>query len=227
MKRWIALLLCLCLSPLGVALAMDGAYLTGEEMSALEPKFEAFIEVLADTLVAKGLLSEAEREPWIYYQLGDFMQNGGFGAITIGYTAGGWGQEDDPVALRRFALETEVGTLYLDTLGRYEEAYSPLPGLPLDTEVLDAQGAAVACRFRWTATGGSFEKWDAAMGETVKVGITYTSDGEPLYWYETPVEGIDEVLTLDILSREEEGILASVALTVRAGDGYWTVEDMK
>lgn len=228
-KRSIILCLCLCMCLLpALATAVEGAYLSADELRGLEPTFEAFLEEMADVLVDKGLLSPTEREAWILYQLGDFMQNGGFGTMTIGYTSGGWGREDDPVAMRRFLLETPAGTLYLETLGQYEESYSPLPGLPLDTELMDENGAAVPCRFRWTATSGSFEIWDNAKGETVPVGITYTSEGEPLYWYEEPIDGIDEVLTLDILSEEDDTVpLATVKLTVRSENDAWKVEELE
>lgn len=226
MSKAILLILCLCLVPVAAS-ALEGAYLTGEEMRTLEPAFEAFLLEMADMLEEKGLLSPAEREAWILYQLGDFIQNGGFGSITVSYASGAWGTASDPVTVRRFAVETEIGTLMLQTLGRYEEAYSSLPGVPLDVEVLDVKGEAVPCRFRWTASGGMFTIWDAMEGMLVQVGMTYTNEGIPFYWYEEPLEGTQEVLTLDVLGLEDDTPLATVRLTLRAGEGYWNAEGLE
>lgn len=228
MKRWIVALLCLCcfLSP-SVAPALEGAYLSTEQLRALEPEYEAFLEALADTLTAQGLLSEAEREAWVLYQLGDYYQNGGYGSILVAYTPGLLLSADETVSMRRFTLETEAGTLWLDTLRRYAEQYSALPGLPLDAELTDAQGEPVPCRFRWTATGGSFLIWDGSLGELVNVGSTYINDGRPLYWMEEPVEGIDEILTLEILYKEEDATMATAQLRVVSGEDFWMPEALQ
>ncbi len=50
MKRVLAALLALCLLPAcALATAMD-AYLSGEDLEALEPAYEAFVSALADTM---------------------------------------------------------------------------------------------------------------------------------------------------------------------------------
>lgn len=227
MRKWIALALCLCCMLPCMAPAEEGAYLPTEALRALEPQYEAFLEALADTLTARGLLSEAEREAWILYQLGDYYQNGGYGSILIAYTPGLLNTEDDAVSMRRFTLETEAGTLWLDTLRRYAGPLSNLPGLPLDAELTDAQGVPIPCRFRWTATGGAFLIWDGTVGNVVNVGSTYINDGRPLYWSAEPIEGIDETLILEILYKEEDATMATATLTVVSGEDYWMPEAMQ
>ncbi len=227
MKRWFALLLALLLLP-GVSLASDAAYLNGEDLRALSPAFEAFVEALADVLVARGLLAETDREAWVLYQRGDFLQNGGFGTIAVMYTPGLLSVADESVTMRRLSAETDAGTVWLETLHRYSEPYSPLPGLPLDVELLSPEdGTAVSCRFRWIATAGSFVIWDGAQGTLVNVGATYVSDGRPLYWFAEPVEGIEESLTLELLHPTEDRALAVVTLSLLSGADFWSPEVLK
>ena len=177
-KRWLCLLLAACLLAPLAALANDGAYLSGSDLHEIEPQYEAFLDALADLLVSKGLLAEEEREEWLLYQLGDFLQNGGYGTIAAMYTPGMLSYADESVTVRRFEIETEAGKLTLETLRRFSPQYSSLPGLPLDTELCDAEGAPVGCRFRWTTTGGMLLIWDGS--EIVEVGSTFISDGRPL-----------------------------------------------
>lgn len=224
MTRWLLLILCLCCMLPHAACAMEGAYLSGEDMQALEPSYEAFLETLADLLVARGLLSESETDEWLLYQLGDFMQNGGFGTISVVYTPGQLSTDNEAITLRRYTVDTGAGALWLETLRRYAENYSPLPGLPLDTELLDKDDNPLPCRFRWTASDGSFLIWDGVEEAVVNVGATYVSDGRPLYWYSEPVEGTDALLTLDVLYEMEDSTIASYTLTVVSGVDYWAPE---
>lgn len=226
MKRWLAVLVCLCLLPCAAG-AMEGAYLTGEEIKALEPSFEAFLSALADTLVTHGILPESEREAWMLYQLGDFIQNGGFGSISVSYAPGMMETVDAAVAMRRFSLQLEDGLLVLETLRRYLEQYSPLPGLPLDAELLGDEGAAVPCRFRWTASSGILLFWDGAVAETVEVGATYISDGRPLYWYALPQEDGHATLTLDLLHETEDTTLGVATLSLVSDGEAWMPEALQ
>lgn len=222
-RRIAALLLALCMLP-WTASALEGAYLPAEALRTLEPSFQAFLDEMADTLIEYALLEPQEREEWILYQLGDYYQNGGFGSIVVMYTPGLLHIADEAVTLRRFVVTTDAGEIHLDTLRRYSQGYSPLPGLPLDVEIFDSQGIPVPCRFHWTATGGSFLTWDSALESVVDVGNPYISDGRPLYWYAKPVEGIDEELVLDILPEDTDEAMASIAIIVTSTEDYWTPE---
>lgn len=223
-NRFFCIMLALCLLP-ALALGEASAFLSGDDLNQIMPAYEAFIGELAELLIARGLLSASEREAWLLYQLGDFVQNGGYGSILTLYTPGLLQIADESVTLRRLTLETSAGTLRLDTLRSYSINLSPLPGLPLDTELTDASGAPIACRFRWTASNGRLLIWDGATGEIVNVGATYIGDGRALYWLDDPVEGVTERLSLEILHPTEDYSLASATLTVTAGRGGWTLSE--
>lgn len=226
MKRIWAWLLCACMLP-GVAMAMEGAYLSGEDLQGLEPAFEEFVEALSEVLVDKGLLQESEREEWILYQLGDYLQNGGFGTIAVMYTPGLLGIANEAVTLRRFSVQSGPGTIWVETLRRFSEGYSSLPGLPLDTEMQDLDGDPIAGRFRWTASEGAFLIWDGTLEEVVDVGATYISDGRPLYWYAEPYEGTEVTLTLEVLYENEDATMASATLSLLSGEDFWAPEVLK
>lgn len=226
MRRCLLLFLILCLLPFS-SFAMEGAYLSGEELRALQPAFEAFLEELADTLVLHGILSEAEREAWLLYQLGDYVQNGGFGTISINYTDGLLDAPNEAVTLRRFSLETDAGLLLLETLRRYSEDYSPLPGVPLDVQLLDSEGMDVPCRWRWTAPSGSLLFYDGATEEAVNVGATYISDGRAIYWHSTPEKDAFVTLTLEILALEKDETLATATLVLASDGEVWTPEELR
>lgn len=221
-RRLFCLLLIACLLAPLAALANDGAYLSGSDLHEIEPEYEAFLNALADLLVKKGLLAEEEREEWLLYQLGDFLQNGGYGTIAAMYTPGMLSYADESVTVRRFEIETAAGELTLETLRKFSPQYSSLPGLPLDTELCDETGAPVSCRFRWTTTGGMLLIWDGS--EIVEVGSTFISDGRPLYWREDPVDGYDETLRLELLAAQEDVVMATITLNARAEDGCWLPE---
>ncbi len=177
-------------------------------------------------LIEKGLLAAEEREQWLLYQLGDFLQNGGYGTIAAMYTPGLLAYADESVTIRRFDAATAAGTLTLETLRRYAPSYSSLPGLPLDTELnAPATGEPVGCRFRWTAASGMLMIWDG--NDVVQVGSTYISDGRPLYWFEQPVDGCTETLRLELLRADEDVTMATVTLTLTAQDGCWLPEVLK
>lgn len=226
MKRGLIVLLALCLLPVSAVSTTD-AYLSGEDLKALEPAYEAFLSELADLLIQKGLLLETEREDWVLYQLGDYLQNGGFGTIAVMYTPGLLGVADEAVTVRRFSVETGAGTLNLETLRRYAPAYSQLPGLPLDVELVAASGEAVRCRFRWIADDGAFQIWDGTQGALINVGATYINDSKPLYWYADPYDGLETTLTLEILYAEEDRTMAEVMLTLLSGPDFWAPEVLR
>ena len=136
-KRLLCLTLVACLLAPLAALANDGAYLSGSDLHQIEPEYEAFLDTLADLLVQKGLLAESEREEWLLYQLGDFLQNGGYGTIVAMYTPGMLSYANESVTVRRFEIATAAGRLTLETLRKFSPQYSSLPGLPLDTELSD------------------------------------------------------------------------------------------
>jgi hypothetical protein len=229
MRRWLPLALALLFAPLaaGSSLASEGAYLSGEDLAKVSPAFEAFVESLADVLVARGLLAEDEREAWELYQRGDFLQNGGFGTIAVMYTPGLMSVADDSVMMRELSAQTSAGTVWLETLRSYSVANSPLPGLPLDAELRGEGEEVRPCRFRWIASGGSFLIWDGGQGGIVNVGATYIGDGRPLYWFMDPVDGIAETLTLELLHPDEDRTLASVTLDMRSGEDFWMPEALR
>jgi hypothetical protein len=227
MKRLLALLLSLLLAQAGAGMALGEAFLSGDDLQSLQPAYEAFLQALADALIEKDLLPETDRASWILYQLGDFVQNGGSGSIAVLYTPGLLSMADESVSARRMTAEIPVGVVHLETLRRYAEQHSPLPGLPLDTELVDENGIPVPCRFRWSASGGSFLVWDGALGFVVDVGIAYTNDDKPLYWYAEPAAGVDETLTLELLHPELDEAIGQVTLLVLSSENFWAPEVLK
>lgn len=226
MKRLIALLLLLVIP--SFSNAEQGAFLTSEDLRALQPSYDSFLQTMADRLVLRGLLNETEREAWILYQHGDFLQNGGYGAIATLYTPGLLSMADESVTLRTLSVETAIGIFNLETLHRYSTSYSTLPGLPLDdVELLDENGNPVDCRFRWIVPYGSLIIWDGMQEEMVNVGASYINDGKPLFWQAEPVDGIDEALTLELLSRTEDELLATITLIVVSGPDFWSPEVLR
>lgn len=226
MRKWIAILLLLLLPTF--AAAEEGPYLTSEDLRALQPAYEAFLSELAEQLMKHDLLSESEQEAWINFQLGDFYQNGGYGAITALYTPGLLSMSDESVSMISLSIQTDAGTLCLKTLNRYSVTYSPLPGLPLDNiELIGEDGIPVNCRFRWVAPHGSFIIWDGSLNELVNVGAFYTNDGKSLFWQAEPVDGIDESITLELLAPDEDRTLAAVSLLVVSGPDYWVPESIQ
>lgn len=224
MLRKYMILLCLLFLLPCAAQASEDAYLSPDDLHALSPAYETFLDELADLLVQRGLLSQAEREEWLLYQLGDYLQNGGYGSIAVLYTPGLLSIADASVMLRRISYETGEGVLYLETLNRYSPASSTLPGLPLDVQYYDVDDTLTACRYRWVTSYGSLYIWDGMEGDIVNVGATYVNNGKPLYWFAEPVDGIAETLALEVLHPTEDRTLLTVTLTVRSGDNFWSPE---
>jgi len=227
-RKFLIGLLLAALLPLAGAFAMEGdAYLSQDDLRVLRPSFDAFLSEMADLLIDRGLLPEGDRESWILYQRGDFMQNGGFGTVYVIYTPGLLTLADESVTMRRFRADTPVGVLTLETLHRFVQSSSPLPGLPLDVELRTAEGETLPCRFRWITSAGSLVLWDGAMDEIVNVGASYINDGRAMYWIAEPVDGIEETLTLELLAADEDETLAVLTLTMLAGPNFWSPEALK
>lgn len=225
MRKWVILLL-LFLLP-AFAAAEEGPYLTSEVLRELQPAYEAFLNELVEQLISHGLLPEDDRQAWINYQMGDYLQSGGYGSITALYTPGLLELSDESVALKTFSLETEAGTLRLNTLNRYSLTYSPLPGLPLDDiELIGEDGALVDCRYRWVAPHGTLLIWDGVIDELVNVGATYINTGKTLFWSAETVDGVEESLTLEILAPDEDRTLAALELLVISGPNCWSPESL-
>ena len=162
MKRAICtLLLAALLGSASGALAADGPMLTAEDLAELQPAYEAFLDELEDLIVEKGLLADDQREAWRMYQLGDFFQNGGYGMIAAMYTPDLLVYARDVDSLVSLSCQTGAGLLELQTMRGYTPLDSALPGLLLEVSLSDAEGMPVPCRFRFTATQGSFLAWDA------------------------------------------------------------------
>lgn len=215
-----------CMPCIGHAVEGD-AYLSEDDLRMLEPTYTKLLTEMADLLIERGLLPEGDRESWMLYQLGDFMQNGGFGTVAIIYTPGLLSRADESVTMRRLRAETSAGTVVLQTLHRYVPDTSPLPGLPLDVELQDVNGEVLPCRFRWIASDGSLVIWDGSMGQIDNVGATYINDGRAMYWSATPVDGIEETLRLEILSATEDVTLAHLSLRLLSGPNFWSPEGLQ
>lgn len=227
MKKWLAALLALTLCAPCAAFATEGAYLTGEDLRALQSAYSAFLDSFADTLVARGLLAEADREAWLLYQIGDFMQNGGYGTIAVMYTPGLLSAADPGTTATRLSLVTGAGTVTVWTLRHFDADLSTLPGLPLDAELTGPDGGALPCRFRWSASQGSLMYWDGVRGEITEVGATVVGDGRALYWWAEPAEGAEAALTLELLDINEDNALAAVTIVIRATEQTWTPEEIR
>lgn len=221
MKRWILLCLCACFLLSGPALA--DSMLSAQDLQAVQPEYEVFLEALADVLEQRGLLDAGQREDWIAFQLGDFTQNGGYGTIAIMYNPDLLAQvEPDMMLLRR---QAQIGewTLRLDTLRAFRPNASALPGLPLETTLLTDEGVPVECRFHWYASSGQLLVWDGASGAVQPMGASVVTEGQPLYWQESPVGIKTETLTLELLAIDTEETLGEYVLTLVSDGQGWTV----
>lgn len=221
MKRWILACLCVCFLLPGSVFAES--MLSAQDLQAIQPEFEIFLDALAEVLEQRGLLDAAQREDWIAFQLGDYTQNGGYGSIAIMYNPDVLSQvEPDMMRLRR---QVPIGswTLRLDTLRAFRPNASALPGLPLEAVLLTEEGVPVECRFRWYASSGQMLVWDGAGGGVQPMGASATTEGQPVYWSESPVGAKTETLTLELLSVDTEETLGEYVLTLASDGQGWTV----
>ena len=227
MRRiWMAvMMIALMLMPAGAPAAEGDPLLSVDDLLELEDSYAAFLSELEEMIVARGLLSEEEREIWRDAQMGDFFQNGGYGSVLANYMPGVLGylrEEDTLVAL---SVPLSGGrTLQLDTMRRYTPQDSSLSGLMLTLTLLDENGAPLDVSFELGSTSGVFLKWDAMTGSYASVGVRAQSDGETVVWSDqTPSAGAkNPVLTITMTDTQTQQPLegaAQLTLTVD-GDGY-------
>ena len=227
MRRiWMAVvMIALMLVPAGAPAAEGDPLLSVDDLLELEDSYAAFLSELEEMIVARGLLSEEEREIWRDAQMGDFFQNGGYGSVLANYMPGVLGylrEEDTLVAL---SVPLSGGrTLQLDTMRRYTPQDSSLSGLMLTLTLLDENGAPLDVSFELGSTSGVFLKWDAMTGSYASVGVRAQSDGETVVWSDqTPSAGAkNPVLTITMTDTQTQQPLegaAQLTLTVD-GDGY-------
>ena len=224
MKRILCVLLLLLLLPMGALAAEGDPLLSVDDLLSLEKSYGVFLDELEDLIVARGLLSEEEREVWRDAQMGDFFQNGGYGSILANYLPGVLGYVRDEETLLQLAVLLEDGsTLEVDTMRRYSPQDSTLSGLMLTMSMTDADGLPMNVNFTLGGTSGVFLKWDALMGAYVSVGATAQSDGETVVWSDqTPIDGAKDpelIITVTDTQTQEEVCAATLLLTVD-GDGY-------
>lgn len=188
-KRVLALsLLCCALVSGGqVAQGENGLLLGSEDLQKLEQAYDAFLQQLADLIIARGLLDTEDREEWLEFQWGDFYQNGGYGTISAMFSPNILELARPEDKMLRLQKELPIGTLQVDTMSGYSPLDSALPGLFLEAVVTDSQGLPLVCRFRWHSAQGGFSTWDAMDGKVADVGNTYINDGRPAYWSDQPV----------------------------------------
>ena len=213
-----------------LALCAEGdPLLSVDELMTLTDSYEAFLVDVEELAMAKGLLSEQEREAWHDAQLGDFYQNGGYGSILINYTPGilGFVREEDTLLILQAPL-TGGYTLELETMRRFIPQDSSLSGLMLNLSLIGADGVPVNAKYTFSATSGVFLKWDALLGSYTTVGANAVSDGETVVWSgQTPMpEANDPFITISITDAQTGEALpgASMLLTVD-GEGYIVGED--
>ncbi len=232
-RRWgarlLALALCLTGLPVAATAVEGGALLSTEDLQTLEPAYDLFLQDLADMIIARGLLDEADREDWVRYQLGDYYQNGGFGTISAMFTPDLLNLARPEEMLLRLQKELPVGTLHLDTMSAYSPLDATLPGLLLEASLLDAQGLPVACRFRWHSTHGGFVVWEGGDGQVQEIGNTYINDGRPSYWSDQPIAGDPGnavwTIQLEILDAfDDTKILGTADLLLTPQGNGWTLD---
>lgn len=223
----------LCLLLLCPALAQGEAYgplLTVNDLARVQGSYEAFLLELQDLLVDKGLLSDENRERWMMYQLGDFVQNGGHGMIAAFYTPDLLENVREEDSLLRLQLASGEYHLRLDTMRRYTPLDTTLPGLLLELSLTDANNQPLTARFRITASQGGFSAWDALAQKYSDVGISILNDGRACYWSDQPITSEEDapfpLLTIEVLLDESSETVAFTAtLTLTPAGTGWRLAD--
>jgi len=150
MRRiWMAVvMIALMLVPAGAPAAEGDPLLSVDDLLELEDSYAAFLSELEEMIVARGLLSEEEREIWRDAQMGDFFQNGGYGSVLANYMPGvlGYLREEDTLVALSVPLSSGR-TLQLDTMRRYTPQDSSLSGLMLTLTLLDENCAPLDVSF--------------------------------------------------------------------------------
>ena len=228
MKRWIVLLLMLCL-PVHTLAAEGDPLLSVDDLHALEAPYSAFLDALEEMIVAQGLLSEDEREIWRDAQMGDFYQNGGYGSILATFMPGALSYVREEETLLQLSARFEDGCmLYADTMRRYTPQDSSLSGLMLTLRMEDADGMPMDVGFAMTSASGVFLKWDAMESRYVSVGASAQSDGETVVWSDqAPAEGArNPAIDLAVIDPGTKETLYTAQLTLTvSGSGYRVGDD--
>lgn len=227
MEKIVTMLLAavLLLGALPCAMAAEGdPLLSVDDMLTVADAYESFLGELEALLIERNLLSEDDRQAWRDAQLGDFLQNGGYGSILVSYMPGAldYAREEETICERRAELPG-VGTLELETMRRYTPEDSSLSGLTLRFAVYDEAGVPLDAVISLASTGGVFLKWDVLLGAYVSVGTTAQTEGETVVWSsQTPALGADDpVISVSVEDAETQETLASAQLTLHVdGDGY-------
>jgi len=219
-------ILCLCLGAGGArAFTETGQYLTPDDLRALAPAYEAFLQQLADVIIGRGLISPEEREDWLMYQLGDYYQSGGSGMIAAMFHPGLLAEARPQDSLLRLRKEFPHGTLHVYTMAAYSPLDGAMPGLLLEAAFTDPQGLPVRSRFRWRCEQGGFSTWDALGGRMVEVGTEYINDGRPAYWSDQPITGETAALwtiELEILAPDDDDkVLGRAELALTPSGSGW------
>ena len=229
-KHRLSLLLAACmllLCPLA-ALAEGDPLLSVDDLMTLEKSYEAFLNDLEALIVKRGLLSDSEREAWHDAQMGDFLQNGGYGSILANYTPGvlSYARAEETTVTLSAALSGGQ-TLELLTMRRYTPRDSSLSGLMLTMSLYGADGLPQDVTYAFSATSGVFLKWDQISGAYVSVGATAMSEGETVVWSDqAPSEGAkNPVITITLTDAATETAIPGASLTLTVdGDGYQVMD---
>lgn len=231
MKKRIALYMCVLSLYLFPAYADEGdPLLSVDDLAKVQESYEVFLDQLEDLLVEKGLLDEEDREEWMMYQLGDFVQNGGYGMIAAMYTPDllDYAREED--TMLRLRVQKAEYTLQLDTMRRYTPLDTTLPGLLLEASVSDENGQPVTCRLRMSASQGGFSAYDALSRRYQNVGVSIVNDGRACYWSDQPIT--DETSAPDVLIfiealdiTDDSSVLFSALLTLTPSGTGWMLAD--
>ena len=223
MRRIFILMMMLVMLPACVLTAEGDPLLSVDDLLSLQDSYDAFLDVLEEMIIERGLLSPEEREAWRSAQMGDFFQNGGYGSILINYMPGVLGYVREEETLAQLSTPVSAGTLYVDTMRRYTPQDTSLSGLMLTISLSDKSGVPLDARYSLTSSSGVFLKWDAITGSYTSVGATTQSDGETVVWSDqTPIEGAkDPTITISIVDTATEEIIDAGVLTLTVdGDGY-------
>lgn len=224
-------ILCLLTLALPVcAWAAEGdPLLSVDDLLSLQDSYEAFLSELEELIVERGLLSEEERESWHDAQMGDFVQNGGYGSILACYTPGILGYVREEETLLTLQARLSGGqTLELSTMRRYTPQDSSLSGLMLTFSVIGEDGVPQDATFALNAPSGVFMKWDPMEGAYVSVGASAESAGETVVFSDqTPMpDAKNPVVTIHVLDAQTGETIGGAALTLLVdGEGYFIADD--
>ena len=224
MRRALALgLLLLCLSPGGTR-AQE--LLSPEDLAQLQPAYEAFLDVLEQTLQARGLLEGVDAQAWRAAQLGDFLSNGAYGSFLISYQPGALDAVREEDIARTLSCSFPFGVLYLSTLRRYTPA-ADAKGLLLSFSLKDASELPVSAAFELTCTEGLFSRWNALSEHYQAVGPKAISEGEALLW-SAPVPAMgaaDPQMNIVLYHNQTGERLGKATLRLRVSQGGYVLDE--